>query len=210
MRFVFRQERRRQAAWQFPTAQEQAALHAPGARLWARAVGGECEICVELRCSASRRLAGTPAGVQRLSRRGRWQARAARLRQRRVRQAARDYPDVDAVVVSSPARRPHPRPRPVRVGPGLRAATPAGAGRRLARHRGAAAPAAARTARRPRPVPAPVHGDGMRDEHIESAFALEEYDPGLPLQRRRSRSRLQPVPHFLLTQAVDFAADALD
>jgi hypothetical protein len=27
MRFVFRQERRRQAAWQFPTAQEQAALH---------------------------------------------------------------------------------------------------------------------------------------------------------------------------------------
>jgi hypothetical protein len=28
LRFVFRQERRRQAAWQFPTAQEQAALHA--------------------------------------------------------------------------------------------------------------------------------------------------------------------------------------
>jgi hypothetical protein len=28
MRFVFRQERRRQAAWAFPTAQEQAALHA--------------------------------------------------------------------------------------------------------------------------------------------------------------------------------------
>jgi hypothetical protein len=28
MRFVFRQERRRQAAWQFPTAEEQAALHA--------------------------------------------------------------------------------------------------------------------------------------------------------------------------------------
>jgi hypothetical protein len=28
MHFVFRQERRRQAAWQFPTAQEQAALHA--------------------------------------------------------------------------------------------------------------------------------------------------------------------------------------
>lgn len=28
MRFVFRQERRRQATWQFPTAQEQAALHA--------------------------------------------------------------------------------------------------------------------------------------------------------------------------------------
>ena len=27
MHFVFRQERRRQAAWQFPTAQEQAALH---------------------------------------------------------------------------------------------------------------------------------------------------------------------------------------
>jgi hypothetical protein len=28
LRFVFRQERRRQAAWAFPTAQEQAALHA--------------------------------------------------------------------------------------------------------------------------------------------------------------------------------------
>ena len=27
LRFVFRQERRRQAAWAFPTAQEQAALH---------------------------------------------------------------------------------------------------------------------------------------------------------------------------------------
>jgi hypothetical protein len=28
MRFVFRQERRRQTAYAFPTAQEQAALHA--------------------------------------------------------------------------------------------------------------------------------------------------------------------------------------
>jgi hypothetical protein len=28
MRFVFRQERRRQTAWAFPSAQEQAALHA--------------------------------------------------------------------------------------------------------------------------------------------------------------------------------------
>ena len=28
LRFVFRQERRRQAAWAFPTAEEQAALHA--------------------------------------------------------------------------------------------------------------------------------------------------------------------------------------
>ena len=28
MRFVFRQERRRRATWAFPTAQEQAALHA--------------------------------------------------------------------------------------------------------------------------------------------------------------------------------------
>jgi hypothetical protein len=28
MRFVFRQERQRRAAWAFPTAQEQAALHA--------------------------------------------------------------------------------------------------------------------------------------------------------------------------------------
>jgi hypothetical protein len=28
LRFLFRQERRRQAAWAFPSAQEQAALHA--------------------------------------------------------------------------------------------------------------------------------------------------------------------------------------
>jgi hypothetical protein len=28
LRFVFRQERRKQAAWAFPTAEEQAALHA--------------------------------------------------------------------------------------------------------------------------------------------------------------------------------------
>jgi hypothetical protein len=28
MRFLFRQERRRQAAWAFPSAEEQAALHA--------------------------------------------------------------------------------------------------------------------------------------------------------------------------------------
>jgi hypothetical protein len=28
MRFVFRQERRRQAAWAFPSAEERAALHA--------------------------------------------------------------------------------------------------------------------------------------------------------------------------------------
>ena len=28
MRFVFRQERRRQSAWAFPTAEQQAALHA--------------------------------------------------------------------------------------------------------------------------------------------------------------------------------------
>jgi hypothetical protein len=28
MRFVFRQERRTQAAWAFPSAEEQAALHA--------------------------------------------------------------------------------------------------------------------------------------------------------------------------------------
>ena len=30
LRFVFRQERRRQAAWAFPSAEEQAALHAFG------------------------------------------------------------------------------------------------------------------------------------------------------------------------------------
>ncbi len=39
LRFVFRQERRRQAAWAFPTAQEQAALHAVSDPLDAGRVG---------------------------------------------------------------------------------------------------------------------------------------------------------------------------
>ena len=39
------------------------------------------------------------------------------------------------------------------------------------------------------------------------AFTLEEYDPGLPLQVGPFEVAFQPVPHFLPTQAVEFAAD---
>ena len=90
------------------------------------------------------RLAGRRRRLLGLSRRRRRPGRAARLRARRVRQAAalrrlrgrrrgRDQP---------PARRPHPRPGAVRVRPALRAAPAAGPGRRQPRHRpsGAAAP----------------------------------------------------------------------
>ena len=48
---------------------------------------------------------------------------------------------------------------------------------------------------------------GMREQHIETGFTLEEYDPGLPLQVGPFEVAFQPVPHFLPTQAVEFAAD---
>ena len=48
---------------------------------------------------------------------------------------------------------------------------------------------------------------GMREEHIESAFALEEYDPGLAVRVGVFEVRFQPVPHFLPTQAVSVAGN---
>ena len=50
---------------------------------------------------------------------------------------------------------------------------------------------------------------GMREEHIEGAFALEEYDPGDVVQVGPFEIRFQPVPHFLPTQAVGVAAEGL-
>jgi ribonuclease BN (tRNA processing enzyme) len=49
---------------------------------------------------------------------------------------------------------------------------------------------------------------GMREEHIETAFALEEYDPATPVQVGSLEVSFQPVPHFLPTQAVGVAAGA--
>jgi ribonuclease BN (tRNA processing enzyme) len=46
---------------------------------------------------------------------------------------------------------------------------------------------------------------GMREEHIERAFALEEYDPGATVELAGLRVRFQPVPHFLLTHAIELA-----
>jgi ribonuclease BN (tRNA processing enzyme) len=47
---------------------------------------------------------------------------------------------------------------------------------------------------------------GMKEEHIEGAFALEEYDPGGRLAVGPLEVSFQPVPHFLPTQAVSVAA----
>ena len=97
-------------------------------------------------------LAGRGRSVQRLPDRGGRLPPAARLRQRRVLQAAalhrlrrrRRGGDL------APARRPLPRPRPVRLRADLRAAPAARPGRPLAGHRPPRAPGAAR-ARRARP-----------------------------------------------------------
>jgi ribonuclease BN (tRNA processing enzyme) len=43
---------------------------------------------------------------------------------------------------------------------------------------------------------------GMREEHIEQAFRLEEYDPGDTVVVGDLEIRFQPVPHFLPTHAV--------
>jgi ribonuclease BN (tRNA processing enzyme) len=46
---------------------------------------------------------------------------------------------------------------------------------------------------------------GMREEHIENAFRLEEYDPGATVAIGDIELRFQPVPHFLPTHAVSIA-----
>jgi ribonuclease BN (tRNA processing enzyme) len=108
--------------------------------------------------------------------------------------AVRDYGDVDAVVVShlhgdhvldlipygsalTYAPRSRPRPRLL-------------------------APPGARDGFRRLSVAA-----GMRAEHLERAFALEEYDPAAALAVGNLRLRFQPVPHFMPTNAIDVAGD---
>jgi ribonuclease BN (tRNA processing enzyme) len=46
---------------------------------------------------------------------------------------------------------------------------------------------------------------GMREEHIENAFRLEEYDPGDTVAVGDLELRFQVVPHFLPTHAVSIA-----
>ena len=48
---------------------------------------------------------------------------------------------------------------------------------------------------------------GMNEDHIEKAFALEEYDPALPVRVGDLEVSFQPVPHFLPTQAVSVAGN---
>ena len=50
---------------------------------------------------------------------------------------------------------------------------------------------------------------GMREQHIETAFRLEEYDPGDTVRVGEIELTFQPVPHFLPTHAVGMAADSV-
>ena len=47
----------------------------------------------------------------------------------------------------------------------------------------------------------------MREEHIERAFAYEEYDPAAGVEINGLQCRFQPVPHYLPTNAIEFAAN---
>jgi ribonuclease BN (tRNA processing enzyme) len=49
---------------------------------------------------------------------------------------------------------------------------------------------------------------GMREELLEGAFRLEEYDPGDAIEIGGLTIRFQPVPHFLPTHAVDVSGTA--
>jgi ribonuclease BN (tRNA processing enzyme) len=48
---------------------------------------------------------------------------------------------------------------------------------------------------------------GMREEHIETGFALEEYDGGDVITVGDVEIRFQEVPHFLPTHALDVSAE---
>jgi ribonuclease BN (tRNA processing enzyme) len=48
-------------------------------------------------------------------------------------------------------------------------------------------------------------GAGMREQHIENAFALSEYEPDDTFELGPMRLRFCPVPHFLPTQAVELS-----
>lgn len=114
-----------------------------------------------------------------------------------------DYVDVDAVVVShlhadhffdlvpyasALTYAPRQQPVPVDRWPGTQ--TPA----RPALH----APAGARAAFRQ-----VCEGGGMLADHVESAFAVEEYDPSDVIEVGPLTLRFHAVPHYLPTHAIE-------
>jgi ribonuclease BN (tRNA processing enzyme) len=121
--------------------------------------------------------------------------------------AARDYAEVDAVLIShlhadhildlvpfasALAFAPRHQPVPVDGWPGTTDPP---------RPRLIAPPGARDTFRRL------CAAAGMREEHIEHSFVLEEYDPGSVIDVGPVRFRFQPVPHFLPSNAVEIASD---
>ena len=123
---------------------------------------------------------------------------AARLRQRRVLQAA-PLPRLRRRRRGrhlAPARRPLPRPRPVRLRADLRAAPAAGAGRPLAGHRPPGAPAAVRAARRARDVPPRRRGVGQRGPHRERLRRCASTTRPTTLDVGPLRISFHEVPHF--------------
>jgi ribonuclease BN (tRNA processing enzyme) len=118
-----------------------------------------------------------------------------------------DYPEVDVVVIShlhgdhildlvpfasALAYAPRHQPVPVDRWPGT--AHPP-------RPRLFAPPGATETFRRL------CVATGMREQHIEHAFALEEYDPDATLELDAIKLRFRLVPHYLPTYAIEFVAD---
>ena len=134
--------------------------------------------------------------------------RAARLRQRRVLEAAplpRLHEGRRGRDLAS-ARGPLPRPGAVLLRAHLRAAPAAHAGRPLAR--------APQTPARPK-LHAPhgatelfrrVVGAWGNEDLIENAFEIEEFEPDSVLEIGSMRFRFQHVPHFTETFAIDIAS----
>ena len=185
MRFHFRQERRTQAAWAFPTA--------AGAGRAAPLSGPDtvCGVWRKERECGSRSSESLPPGRTPA-------ARAAGTSSRRATPACsldcgngvfaklrryRDYIDGRCGRRLAPARRPLPRPRPVRLRADLRAAPAAGARRRLAGHRRPRPPAPATRRRGARDdVPPRRRRVGQRGPHRDRLRPARSTTPGDELE----------------------------
>ena len=242
MRFVFRQERRRQSAWEFPerAGASGACMRSAGERRtntrgpFGRGV--RPVVCIARRRPERRRTPVRLAQcVARAERRARYVAMHLRVLGKSpawqdaggacsgylvvsdgVRmlldcgsgvfgklRAVVDYVEVDAVVVShlhgdhildlvpfaaGLTYAPRHQPVPVDGWPGTDDPP---------RPRLIAPPGARDTFRRL------CAAAGMREELLEGAFRLEEYDPGDAIEVGALTVRFQPVPHFLPTHAVE-------
>ena len=100
-----------------------------------------------------------------------------------------DYAEIDAIVISPPARRPRDRPRAVRV----RAPLPARDG--PPPHPRLIAPPGA-----PDVFTQLCAGGDMSPDHLELAFDLSVYDPADTLALGGLAVRFQPVPHYIPAQ----------